>query len=359
MFKKLLLVSVFLSISCCYNNYTANLAVKSCNLSYEEVQKQLPVLQDKNATLYLQVKEKDLNNPTLKDVLADAKEKSLNIIIWPLLEDVDGPWANDHNYEKYIPLMNKVTDYLKKEEVTPQYLVVNMENAAVQMDSVNNYLKGKEYSPLFDMLLKNINREKFNVAVQEYKKLVDDLHAKGYKVMITTYPYLIDDMQDGDPDIQDLTNVPISGIDWDAYTFTPYRTAYSGDLGVEFTPFIVFDYAKAAKDRYKEKARIALGIVGPTDHGPGFKSPEDLEKDVAAVKATGIKEIDLFFLKGMIEEEAEVKDWINPDVKPAIPYIDVKVTTARVFVRSLDKLLDSKVDLIEILKLIESLKADK
>jgi len=355
MLKYLLFFSLLLMN--CYNNKTINIAVKTCNLSFEKVQEQLPVLQEKDATLYLQIKEEDLTNPKLKDILKDANDRGLKIIIWPFLRSEQGPWANDHNYDVYIPLMYKIVDFLKEENVITKYLVVNMENASAQMDTVKEYLKDKDYSSLFDMLLKNINREKFDIAVQEYKKMIDSLHVKGYKVMITTYPYLIDDMQDNDPDIQDLVNVPISGIDWDAYTFTPYRTAYSSDFNVKFSPFIAYEYSRAAREEYKEKARIALGIVGPSGHGPGFTSPEDLYKDISAVKAAGVQEVDLFYLGGMIKEEAEVKDWINSEVEPIIPAFDYKVIAARTFVKSLDYLMNgqegSKEDILALIEQIQ------
>ncbi len=354
--KKLLLLALLLIN--CFNYKAVNIAVKSCNLPYSEVQKQIPVLMGKNATLYLQVKEDDLGKQELKEILKDVKEQGLKIIIWPLLPEEDGPWANDMNYEKFTDLMTKVINYLSEEKVMPEYLVVNMENTAAQMDTVKEYLKVKDYKSIINILLKNLDREKFDAAVLAYKNLVDLLHLRGYKVMITTYPFMLDDMQDGDPHIQDLANIPISGIDWDAYTFTPYRTAYSGDFSTTFSPYIVYDYGVAARERYKEKARLALGVVGETSHGPGYTSPEDLNKDIAAAKAAGIENIDIFFLKGMIDE-GDVGTWINPDVEPKLPYVDLKVTTARIFVRALDKMLDIDTKTDEgILMLIDSLKIE-
>lgn len=353
--KKFLLITLLL-ISC-YNNKAVNLTVKSCNLPYSEVKQQIPIITGKDATLYLQVKENDLEKQELKDIMKDVKEQRLKIIVWPLLPEEEGPWANDKNYDKFTELVSKVVAFLNKEKVIPQYLVINMENTAAQMDTIKSYFKEKKYKPIIDILIKNINRKEFNKAVSAYKDLVDQLHTKGYKVMITTYPFMLDDMQDGDPDIQDMANIPISGINWDAYTFTPYRTAYSGDFDVKFSPFIVYDYGLAAKTLYKEKARLALGIVGKTDHGPGYASPNDLSRDIAAAKAAGIKQVDLFFLKGMIEEGG-VESWIDADVDPKIPYVDIKVTTARVFVRALDKMLNIDAEDNEhIYNLIDSLKA--
>jgi len=341
MFKKLIIVPLLLLLLNCFNGPTINLSVKSCNFSFDEVQKQLPDLKFHKANLYIQIKDGDIGNDYLSTVLKKAKALEIPTIIWPLLETDQGPWANEFNYEIFGELVNKITDYLKEEEINPKYIVINMENSSAQMDTITNYLKNKDYKAIMELLMTNLDRASFDRGVAGYKKIVDDLHAKGYQVMITTYPFMIDDFKDGDPDIQDLANVPISGIDWDALTFTPYRTAYSGDFGMTFTPYIVYDYGKAAKEIFKEKARIALGIVGESGHGPGFKSPEDLKKDIAAAKAAGIEQIDLFHLKGMVES-GDIGPWINADVEAEIPVIDLKVVAARAFVQTLDKVLNDK-----------------
>jgi len=358
MFKKIIVLPLLLLLLNCFNGTTVNLSVKSCNYPFEEVQKQLPKLKIKNANLYIQIKDEDVGNENLTTVLKNAKALEISTIIWPLLETDQGPWANEFNYEIFGELVNKITDYLKEIEISPKYIVINMENSINQMDTIINYLKNKDYKAIIELLMTNLDRESFNKGVAGYKKIVDDLHAKGYQVMITTYPFMIDDFKDGDPDIQDLANVPISGIDWDALTFTPYRTAYNGDFGMTFTPYIVYDYGKAAKNIFKEKARVALGIIGESSHGPGFTSSEDLSKDIAAAKAAGIEQIDLFHLKGMVES-GDLDAWINADVKAEIPIIDLKVVAARAFVQTLDKVLDDKYDdekIQEIMNALDSLK---
>lgn len=352
MLKKLLLLSLLLLS--CNKDKPINLSVKSCNLSFKKVREQLPALQKKRASLYLQVKENDIGSDELKEVLNDAKEKGIKIILWPLLQTEQGPWANEHNYEIFGELVGKTIDWLEKEQIQPEYIVINMENGIAQMDSIKNCLKDKDYTSMIKILLNNLDHERFNKGVEGYKRIVDEIHEKGFKVMITTYPFMVDDFQDEDPDIQDLANVPISGIDWDAFTFTPYRTAYSDDLGVTFTPYIVYEYGKAAKDLFQEKARLALGIIGGGEHGPGYKSPEDLGKDVSAAKAAGIEEIDLFHLRGMIRE-GSVGNWINADVKAEIPAFDIKVAAARAFVKTLDKILDGKDRAGQIEKIITAI----
>lgn len=352
MFKKLLLISLMLLT--CNKDRPVCLSVKSCNLSFKKVQEQLPVLQKKGASLYLQINENDIGSVELIQVLNDAKKRNINCIIWPLLERDQGPWANEYNFKPFGKLIRKTIEWLHKEQIQPEYIVINMENGIAQMDSIKNFLNNKNYSSMVKLLLNNIDREHFIKGVEGYKKIVEEIHKKGFRAMITTYPFMVDDFQDNDPDIQDLTNVPISGIDWDAFTFTPYRTAYSSDLGVTFTPYMVYEFGKAAKGLFREKARLSVGIIGKGEHGPGYISPEDLGKDIAAAKAAGIDEVDLFHLNGMIQE-GNVTDWINADVNAEMPAYDFKVTAARAFVKTLDRILDGKDRVGKIEKIVTAI----
>ncbi len=355
--KKLLIL--LLLLFSCTKDKAITLTVKSCNLSFVKVREQLPVLQKKHAGLYLQIKENDIGSDELKGLLIDAQQRGIKVLIWPLLRVEQGPWACENNYKIFGELIDTLIDWMGKVPVTPEYIVINMENSIAQMDTIKPHLTHKEYRAIIRILQNNRDRSKFNEAVEGYKKIVNGIHKKGFKVMITTYPFIIDDFHDDDPDIQDIANVPVSGIDWDAYTFTPYRTAYSGDLGVTFTPYMVYEYGKAAGKRFREKARLALGIIGPNEHGPGYSSPEDLAKDIAAAKAAGIEEIDLFHLRGMISEGA-IENWINADVKAAKPAYDIKVFAARTFLKTLDNVLDNRDNakqLEKIIMVIDSLRA--
>lgn len=342
MFIKLLkfLFIILILFFSCYNE-TVVLGVKSINFPFKKVQRYLPLFQEKGVGLYLQIDESDLESPDLKTVLKDAQNKEIKTTIWPLLPIDDGPWANEMNYEKFGKLLDKVTNWLEKEQLHPEWIVINMENSDAQMKFIRKCFHQQHYDKLINLLLSNIDPEHFAKAVQAYKEIVKGLQKKGYKVMITTYPFLLDDFKDKDPDIQDLTNVPIAGIPWDAFTFTTYRTAYSGDFGVKFTPFIVFEYARLAKKYFGKKARISLGIIGSSSHGFGFESPADLAKDIAAAKAIGIDEVDLFHLKGMVNEGGPFA-WIDSaiNVMPEMPEPDLKVVAARGFVLILDEFLN-------------------
>jgi len=321
-------------------NQPVTLGVKSSNVPFQEVQSYLPLLQEKEANLYLEVRAPHIGSQDLRNLLEEAKERGIRTILWPLLSTDQGPWANDGNASLFTALVEQMMDWLDQQGLHPEWIVVNMENSAAQMEIIKEYFYNGEFQALVELLLGNIDREGFEEAVEEYRLLVHQIHGRGYKVMVTTYPFMMDDFHDGDADFQDMANVPLSGIDWDALTFTTYRTAYSGDLGVEFSPYMVYEYGRAAKKLFGERARLAVGMIGRTDHGEGYASPDDLALDISAAKAAGIPEIDLFHLGGMIEEGGPAV-WLDTGDAPSrAPPPDFKVWFARFLVTAIDGLLN-------------------
>lgn len=317
--------------------------IKSNGLPFAEVESYLPLLEARGINLYLEVREYQIGAEDLRSLLTAARDRGIRVTLWPLLSTEQGPWANELNVTIYAELVRKMMDWLDQINVHPEWFTVNMEDSLAQMDIIGGYFYAKDYQNLAKFLIGNINPVSFAAAVATYQNLITEMHRRGYKVMITTYPFMMDDFQDGDADLQDIANVPIQGIDWDALTFTTYRTAYSEDFGMTFNPSFVYDYGVAAKKLFGDKARLSIGIIGESEHGPGYTSPADLALDVAAAKASGIHEIDMFHLEGMIEKGGpEVwLDALNTPAKKPLP--DPKVTTGRSIVRLGDTTLDWRV----------------
>lgn len=325
-------------------NETVTLGVKSSGVDFPEVRSYLPLLEDRGATLYQEVREADIGSQALVDLLEDAEQRGIRVVLWPLLRGAQGPWANEHNAAEFGALVVQLMDWMDEAGLHPEWIAVNMENSIAQMEIIREHFENGDYGALAELLLGNLDPEGFADAVEAYAGLVDGMHERGFKVMVTTYPFMMDDFSDGDADLQDMANVPLDGIDWDALTFTTYRTAYSGDLGVTFNPSIVYEYGRRAVTLFGDRARLAVGMIGETGHGAGYDSPDDLALDIAAAKAAGITEVDLFHLGGMIDEGGPAA-WLEAGNTPARrPAPDLKVYTARLLVSLADALLDGRRD---------------
>jgi hypothetical protein len=218
-------------------------------------------------------------------------------------------------------------------------VVLNVELGHPEIDLIRQYFAEGDYLAVLEILAANRDRERFAASCLRMRQIVDDLHARGYLVQATTYPFILDDQLDGDPDLQDIAEVPLDGADWDIRGFTPYTTAYADDLGVPIGPYFVFDYARTARELFGAAAAIAVGIVD-VDALPGYTSPDQLAADVAAAKAAGVRRIDVYHLLGMVEN-GEFDAWADALLaEPAEPPIEAAVVLMRAAIGLADDLLD-------------------
>jgi hypothetical protein len=218
--------------------------------------------------------------------------------------------------------------------------VINSELGPPKIDLIRQYFAEGKWGDLIDLLTANTDPVRFAQSVAKVSDMVDQIHARGFQAQITTYPYLLDDLVDGDRDIQDAANVVLDGVAWDRLAFTPYTAAYSQDFGMPFGPEFVHSYARSARERYGDKVDIALGLIAPGSPG-GFKSVADLAADVAAAKAAGVRRIDVFDLQGMLADD-RFDEWADALLtEPLVPTEDPNTTQFREQMGRADQVLDS------------------
>ena len=313
------------------------LAVKSYG-DYDKILAALPLLESTGTSLYLSITRSQLGLAKLVEILQETKRRGITTIICPNL----GVFANEDNVLEFSAFVFKILELFEEKGLKPEWFAVNMENPNSQMQEIREYYyQHGDLQGVVNLLLGNIDRQKFQLATERYRRLVDMLHSYGYKVMVVTYNYLVDDFLDGDPDWQDVWNSPIQGIDWDALTFFAYRTIWSGDLGMKVSPAVVYDYGVTARELFGDRARMAIGTVGATGHGPGYTSPADMAEDIAAARAAGIFEVDIFKMKGILDQ-ADPASWLTgmSDVPAAAPSYDMLVDFMRSVLRTIDRYLD-------------------
>jgi len=305
----------------------------------QDVLAALPRLAERGLTLYLNTLPRHIGDAELGEVLEQARVLGVPVMLWPLLDPAEGAWCNEDNIEAFWANVFATLDFVDTLDHNVEIMVVNSELGPPKIDLIRQHFAEGAFGELIALIEGNIDRERFVRSAGRVAELVEELKGRGYGAQITTYPYLLDDMEDGDPDIQDAANVVLEGPAWDRLAFTPYSAAYSEDFARSFGPYFVYSYAQMARRRFGDRVDIALGLISP-DNPRAYGSPEQLAADVAAAKAAGISRIDLFDLKGMLAED-RFDEWADALLaEPLTP--PVEADTQR-FHRSFS-LMDSALD---------------
>lgn len=159
--------------------------------------------------------------------------------------------------------------------------------------------------------------QKFARSVEEYQRFVERVRRQGYRLLCVTFPMVLDDLEDGDTDLQDFLNLPVTPIPWDELSFMVYRTtAY--DLGITgATSYLVYSYARSAHALYGEQAGIDIGLVAPPDSTratpdglQGYNDPQPLLMDLRAALAAGVRKIHIWPLDHLILY-SDLGSWIT------------------------------------------------
>jgi hypothetical protein len=148
--------------------------------------------------------------------------------------------------------------------------------------------------------------------------LVDELRARDLRVAAVTYPMVLDDAADGDDDIADAFDVPVTGPAWDEVSFMVYQSLIYDLSGSWHGPDVVHSYAATAREQYGERAAVALGIVGSVGIEPvamPYPDAATLVADRGATRAAGIERVSVYSLDGLAPlAAAERETWLAPGV---------------------------------------------
>jgi len=294
-------------------------SIKTIGMSAGDIMAALPAFAERGFILYLNTLPRDIGSSELEQLLLTAAELGVTVRLWPLLNGVDGSWANEDNLNDFLENARDTLNFAESVADVVDAVVVNSELGMQKIDLIRQYFNEGDWAAILAILLDNRNLAQLELNQAIMADFVEELQNRGYLAQVTTYPFIMDDLEDGDPDLQDVANVLLSGSPWDIYSFTPYTTAYTQDLGFPLGPFFPYAYSQRAYSLFGPAAEIALGIVGNTSHGPGYTSTALLAADVAAAKAAGIRRISVFHLAGMLED-GQFDDWADALLaEPAVP----------------------------------------
>ena len=326
----------------CQNEPAGTRAVWSERLPFDAVREQLPTLAERGAALYLAVRPDDIG-PDLRQLVLDANSAGVEVRPWLQLPDV-GLWLNEGNAVAFRIYASAYADWAEQNGIKPGWLIFDLEPAFEFADELFGRAAEGQLVSALAFAIGEYNPEAFEEARAEIAAMVDELHERDIRSMAVTLPWVFDDLADGDSDLQDISNTPVIGIDWDKVTVMVYRTTISSILDRVISPGYVASYAEDLAQYYGDKAAVAVGTIGTAGEisNSGYLIPGELTLDVQAAYSGGVRDVSIFSLDGMVElGNADV--WLDAAWQPTIDYSspDPVVLVIRYFFSELDRALSA------------------
>lgn len=298
-------------------------------ISYTSVKSSFSYIKENGYSIYLAIQENFIGDPALLDLLRTAEKMGIKIGAWILLSYEEGYWPNEKNAEGFLRAVKKFVQWKEEENFEIERIIVDMEPSYNRMKSLEEAFSRGDISFVLNDLLHSINSSEFSYAKNIFKNLVDWLHHKGIKVMVTTSPFLIDDLYDGDEDISDALDTPVYGIDWDVVSFMVYRSLFKNFIGT-MSPYITYSYSESATSFFGERTAIDLGVTGE-DYGK-----KEIEEDLKTLCFLGISKFHIYSLD-YISTLPDPSSFLKFQITPEKTSLDMFFSLFRTIIQSIDR----------------------
>jgi hypothetical protein len=278
------------------------------------VRAQVPALRSHGISLYQNVRSDrvDARDPDTAALLADAACEGLEVRAWLTLPEEEGYWPNEENADLFTEKALDLAGWIRSSGWPIDWIVVDMEPGLGMMNDLIDRFEAGDLAGALGLLEANLDPARYAESLVKYSMLVGNLHDLGFKVMVVTFPLVLDDLADLDPTIQDALNTPVDGIAWDEISFMAYTTIMEKFLGVDITPYMVYSYGRDAVRAYPDRAAVDIGIIGRDGltGQQGITSIQEIRAQVGAAKAAGITNLHAYALDGIVSME-DPEEWFK------------------------------------------------
>ncbi len=268
-------------------------------------------------------------------------DAGIELTYWPLMEKEQGYFPGERNVDEYAAMVRHLVEWAEKNEVAPGRIAVDLEPPIQQLSSVLAAQGGVALvRSAVSAARENLDRGRYYRA----KAILDELNywvrERGIKTLAAVMPWVALELEGEYELIQDMSDTPAAGIEWDVLSPMLYVTMLAGTPGASLNTrdanWLIYDSCLKLRAKYGERAGVSLGLTGTgiLDNEPVFQSPGDLLVGLRAALAAGVRDISIYSLEGIMNR-AEPRGWFAAirDAEPRLPERSQKIARSLSAVR--------------------------
>ena len=231
------------------------------------------------------------------DVVRRFQAAGVFVALWPMISDADGRWASASTHVRFI----EFADELRARAPFADELVIDLEPPFAKLV---RWKTGRPTWPRFPSY--GSARAALATAAARW----------GTSTRITTaiLPFLALELRG--QWLQRAFGTPVSDLVVARHSVMAYTSLFEGwSRGLvdrRRAEALLASCARLSRSRFGERAALSLGTVGPGAFGdePSYRDPGELARDVLIAKTSGIEELSLFELGGILRR-APIEPWFE------------------------------------------------
>lgn len=241
-------------------------------------------------------------------LLEKTRARGIPTCVWPMLSDADGRWVsstNGHVFERFAESL--WTEILSRRQERLGILF-DLEPPIAQ---VRTFVSGA--ASVFSRKARAL--EDMASSKRLLSRVANRFSSRGFEICCAFVPAILWDTQ-ARPGFQYLLGTPVDADAYDVLSpmlYTSMIEGYSrGLLRRADTLALLFHSALRARALWGPRASLSLGVVGKGALGnePVYRDSTELEMDVAVALASGIRDLTLFDLGGVLARSSS-RAWLE------------------------------------------------
>jgi len=240
--------------------------------------------------------------------------------LWPLLPDENGYWASEGNATDFAARTRECLGFAQEAGAQVSTLAVDLEpplEITRSLASGDFKTRRRMLSEHYRDMNTDAARERREQANAAFGELASDLRDRGVESIAPIFPPVVLDLASGTRLWQSLFQTPTTEPEWAVVSpmmYTPVLASLipAGRMGNAHV--LLYEAGKILqRHRGAGSVCLSLGMVAPGKLGdePHWDSPDALRRDVEIALATGIDDLALFSLCGVLKRETPER-WLEP-----------------------------------------------
>lgn len=305
------------------------------NMSPPEILRHgLPLLREFSAGVGVALFESSMTDENAR-AFRDLAGEGVEVVFWPLLPRQRGYYPGEDNVGEFRELTEGLVEWAGAHGVVPDMIAVDQELPFSQMIRILDAGFLARGPLAVRVCASNLDWNRYQGAKREFRLLNSWARNRGIRTLSACLPWVALELDGTYQIIGDMMETPVMGVDWDIISPMVYVSMIVGMTGGLLSErdanWLAFEICLALRSARGRRAGVSLGVTGTgvLENEPAFKEPEELLVGLEAALASGVRDISIYNLEGILSG-GNPRRWFEAvrGARPRVPPRSGKVALA-------------------------------